>query len=95
MDAVTASTPLHTSSLYAPALTERTDKVTWFGSGKHIPEVMNDYPREEWCTCLPRTEWRDPDAVAVGTDGMEGKGKGKQVWEYPRPGERADGWFKR
>jgi len=61
-------------------------KTTWYGSGAHIPNVMNDYPLEEWCTCAPRVEWRNPD----GGGKVEG-----QVWEYPPGGEGADGWFQR
>ena len=67
---------------------EHADQATWHGSGAHIPNVMNDYPQSEWCTCTPRHEWRPPGAMAVGTEG-------KAAFEYPPPGERADGWFKR
>lgn len=68
------------------------DKVTWYGSGRHIPDVLEAYPREEWCTCMPRVEWRD-EGVRGGV-GVGGEGEGT-VWEYPPGGERADGWFKR
>ncbi|MCJ1252149.1 hypothetical protein MMC30_009387 [Trapelia coarctata] len=53
---------------------------------------MNDYPRDQWCTCTPRHEWHDPasrNTPDVGT------AETKKAFEYPPPGDRADGWFKR
>lgn len=69
------------------------EKTTWYGSGRHIPDVLEMYPRGEWCICAPRVEWRDWDGRGVVGKG-EGEGEGR-VWEYPPRGERADGWLKR
>ncbi|KAK2768915.1 hypothetical protein FQN53_006209 [Emmonsiellopsis sp. PD_33] len=29
-------------------------KKTWFGCGLHIPRVMDEIPKDEWCTCAPK-----------------------------------------
>lgn len=71
------------------------EKVTWHGSGAHIPNVMNDYPQSEWCTCTPKFEWRDPGSNAVQGVGGDAKGEEKGGFEYPPGGEKADRWFKR
>ncbi|KAK0655615.1 hypothetical protein B0T16DRAFT_451264 [Cercophora newfieldiana] len=31
-------------------------RTTWTGCGNHVPKVMDNVPREEWCTCEPRVE---------------------------------------
>jgi hypothetical protein len=31
------------------------EKKTWRGCGLHVPAVMNAIPREQWCTCIPKT----------------------------------------
>ncbi|KAL2266661.1 hypothetical protein VTJ83DRAFT_6013 [Remersonia thermophila] len=31
-------------------------KTTWFGCGRHVPSVMDDVPKESWCTCEPQVE---------------------------------------
>ncbi|KAK4197171.1 hypothetical protein QBC40DRAFT_181740 [Triangularia verruculosa] len=31
-------------------------KTTWTGCGHHIPNIMDNIPREEWCTCTPRVK---------------------------------------
>lgn len=80
--------------MYADGNVVPLDKVTWYGSGTHIPHVMEAYPREEWCTCAPRVEWRDLDARGGVGVGGEGKGSGEgegTVWEYP-PGGGEGGW---
>lgn len=32
------------------------DKATWWGCGKHIPNVMDQIPENERCTCTPQVE---------------------------------------
>ena len=39
------------------ANTNSTERASWWGCGKHIPDVMNRVPKDKWCTCEP-TLWR-------------------------------------
>lgn len=34
----------------------KTDKITWWGCGKHIPKVMDQVPENDRCTCTPQVE---------------------------------------
>ncbi|RYP09234.1 hypothetical protein DL764_001420 [Monosporascus ibericus] len=36
--------------------TPNSGKTTWFGCGRHIPEVLDKVPADEWCTCEPKVE---------------------------------------
>ncbi|KAK4137091.1 hypothetical protein BT67DRAFT_374337 [Trichocladium antarcticum] len=31
-------------------------KATWTGCGGHIPSVLDNIPKEQWCTCEPKVE---------------------------------------
>jgi hypothetical protein len=31
-------------------------KTTWQGCGSHVPNVMDNVPKEEWCGCTPQVE---------------------------------------
>ncbi|KAM7213518.1 hypothetical protein V8F06_011073 [Rhypophila decipiens] len=34
----------------------RKDHMTWGGCGRHVSEVMDKIPHDEWCTCQPKYE---------------------------------------
>ena len=42
-------------------------RASWFGCGKHIPQVMDRIPESERCTCTPQTE-RDGKLYPPMTD---------------------------
>ena len=31
-------------------------KQTWFGCGAHIPSVMDQVPKDQWCKCEPQVD---------------------------------------
>ncbi|EEP76110.1 predicted protein [Uncinocarpus reesii 1704] len=31
-------------------------KQTWRGCGQHVASVMDKIPKDEWCTCTPKTK---------------------------------------
>ncbi|GAM82420.1 hypothetical protein ANO11243_003990 [Dothideomycetidae sp. 11243] len=31
-------------------------KRTWWGCGAHVPAVMDDVPKDQWCACEPKVD---------------------------------------
>ncbi|KAI9789575.1 MAG: hypothetical protein M1816_005982 [Peltula sp. TS41687] len=60
------------------------ERTTWWGCGKHVPSVMDDIAKDEWCTCEPRVakdggrekEYPPGGSVVAGLKGMVGLGGG-------------------
>jgi hypothetical protein len=32
------------------------EKMTWWGCGKHISDILGVIPQDDWCTCEPKVE---------------------------------------
>ena len=43
------------------------DKTTWWGCGKHVAGVMDNTPKEQWCTCAPRVEQQGTQYPPMGS----------------------------
>ncbi|EER23978.1 hypothetical protein CPC735_053480 [Coccidioides posadasii C735 delta SOWgp] len=52
------------------------EKKTWRGCGQHVPSVMDHIPKDQWCTCTPKTkigETEFPPKVGEGKAQAEEK----------------------